>query len=61
MGITLLTLQRWIKKRKVKAPRLRVVRGRAVRLWARQDVARLQKVKKKIYGRVGRPRKKKKA
>jgi predicted site-specific integrase-resolvase len=61
VGITLLTLQRWIKKRKVKAPRLRVVRGRAMRLWVRQDVTRLREIKKKIYGRVGRPRKKKKA
>jgi hypothetical protein len=37
-------LQRWIAARKVGAPRLRIRRGRAVRLWTKRDVQRLRPV-----------------
>jgi predicted site-specific integrase-resolvase len=56
-GISLMTLQRWIAARKVKAPELIIRNGRAVRLWNRDDLARLREVKKAIY-RKGRGRKK---
>ena len=59
VGISLVTLQRWVSARKVKAPKLSVSRGRAVRLWAQGDLARLRRVKESIY-RKGRGRKKKK-
>lgn len=59
VGITRATLQAWIAKRKLKAPRTRLLKGRAVRLWARADVAALQRVKNKIYRQeMGRPKQK---
>ncbi len=61
LGIALMTLQRWIKARKVKAPRLTVRAGHAVRLWTQKDLARLRKVKEEIYHRGGGRKKKAKA
>ncbi|OFV95679.1 MAG: hypothetical protein A3H28_15475 [Acidobacteria bacterium RIFCSPLOWO2_02_FULL_61_28] len=58
VGISLMTLQRWIAAGKVKAPELQIRRGRAVRLWNENDLARLRRVKQAIYRR-GRGRKKK--
>ena len=55
--IALVTLQRWIADRKVRAPRLVVRHGRAVRLWTEKDMNQLRRVKKQVYGKVGRPRK----
>jgi predicted site-specific integrase-resolvase len=55
--IALVTLQRWIADRKVKAPRLAVRHGRAVRLWTERDMSQLRRIKKQVYGKVGRPRK----
>ncbi len=57
VGISLMTLQRWLAAGKVKGPKLRIRHGRAVRLWSRADLARLRKVKQAIYCR-GRGRKK---
>ena len=59
--IALVTLQRWIADRKLKAPRLVVRQGRAVRLWTQKDIIQLRQIKKQVYGKVGRPRKKTKA
>lgn len=57
VGIALVTLQRWIADRKLRAPRLAIRRGRAVRLWTGKDINQLRRVKKQVYGKVGRPRK----
>ena len=51
-----MTLQSWIKSRKLKAPATRLRNGRAVRLWTEEDIARLREVKDRIYLKgVGRP------
>jgi len=58
VGITRVTLQAWIAKRKLKVPRTRIVNGRAVRLWTDSDLAALRNAKKKIYMKgLGRPKK----
>jgi excisionase family DNA binding protein len=44
-GISLVTLQRWIRSGKVKAPRLRIIGGGKFRLWSKADVARIRKAK----------------
>jgi predicted site-specific integrase-resolvase len=56
-GISNMTLHRWIVAKRLKAPRLRIRNGRAVRLWASADLARLLKLKQRIYCK-GRGRKK---
>lgn len=56
VGITRVTLQRWIAAGKIRAPRARLRDGVGVRLWAEADVSRLRKVKALIY-RKGRGRK----
>jgi excisionase family DNA binding protein len=62
VGITRATLQAWIAKRKIKAPRTQLRDGHAVRLWTDSDVARLRQVKKQIYRKeMGRPPKEPKA
>jgi excisionase family DNA binding protein len=58
VGITRATLQSWISSGKVKAPKPRLRNGVGVRVWTQSDVARLGRVKEKIY-RKGRGRKKK--
>ena len=59
VGITRATLQAWIAKRKVKAPRTQLRDGRAVRLWTESDVSLLRQAKKRIYRKeMGRPPKK---
>jgi len=61
VGITRATLQAWIAKRKLKAPRTRLLSGHAVRLWTESDLATLRRAKEKIYMKeMGRPRKNKK-
>ena len=57
VGISLMTLQRWIANEDIRAPRLRIVNGRATRIWAASDLERLRLLKEKIYCR-GRGRKK---
>ena len=58
VGLSLITLQRWIAAGKVRAPKLRIRNGRAVRLWGQSDLERLRATKEAIYCR-GRGRKKK--
>jgi len=48
-GITRATLQDWIKKKKVAAPKLQRLGNVGARLWTASDVARLKAVKKEIY------------
>ncbi len=50
VGINRVTLQRWIARRKVKAPKPRLRNGVGVRLWTESDVARLRREKQKVYG-----------
>jgi len=57
VGISIMTLHRWIVAAKVKAPKLRIRNGRAVRLWSTADLAGLRKLKAQIYCK-GRGRKK---
>ena len=46
-GISLITLQRWIAGRKVKAPKLSNVGGVKVRLWSKADIARIRKARRR--------------
>ena len=57
VGISVMTLHRWIVAAKVRAPKLRIRNGRAVRLWGKADLAQLRKLKQQIYCK-GRGRKK---
>ena len=57
VGISMMTLHRWIVAGKVKAPKLRIRNGRAVRLWGQAALARLRSVKQATYCK-GRGRKK---
>jgi hypothetical protein len=57
VGISVMTLHRWVVGGRVKAPKLRIRNGRAVRLWASADLAKLRKLKQEIYCK-GRGRKK---
>jgi hypothetical protein len=50
VGISTMTLQRWLAMGKVKGPDLQIEHGRAVRLWTNADVAMLRKIKRTIYG-----------
>jgi len=56
-GIAVMTLHRWIVARKLEAPKLRIRNGRAVRLWSKADLNRLNRLKQEIYCK-GRGRKK---
>jgi len=56
-GIAVMTLHRWIVGNKLKAPKLSIRNGRAVRLWSKADLDRLRRLKQEIYCK-GRGRKK---
>jgi len=56
VGISLMTLQRWIADGDIRPPQLQIVNGRATRLWDSVDLKRLKELKEKIYCR-GRGRK----
>jgi excisionase family DNA binding protein len=56
VGISRATLQAWIASGQFKAPDVRLVQGKAVRLWNGDDLAKLSSVKTEIY-RKGRGRK----
>ena len=47
-GIAVMTLHRWVVAKRLKAPKLRIRHGRAVRLWGKADLARLRKLKQAI-------------
>jgi excisionase family DNA binding protein len=49
LGITRVTLQDWIKKGKIRPPKLVRVGRIKVRLWTAQDVRQLQALRKTIY------------
>jgi excisionase family DNA binding protein len=57
VGISVMTLHRWVAAKRLKAPKLRIRNGRAVRLWSKTDLNRLSKLKQEIYCK-GRGRKK---
>jgi len=59
VGISLMTLQRWIADEDIRPPRLQIVDGRATRLWGTGDLKGLKQLKEKIYC-CGRGRKKEK-
>ena len=56
-GIAVMTLHRWVVAKRLKAPKLRIRNGRAVRLWSKADLGRITKLKQEIHCR-GRGRKK---
>ena len=56
-GLSQMTLHRWVVAKKLKAPKLQIRNGRAVRLWSKADLARLSRLKQEIYCK-GRGRKK---
>lgn len=58
-GINRVTLQEWIRTGRIRGPKLVLRNGRAVRLWSKVDIEKLQDVKKQTYRR-GRGRKKSK-
>ena len=49
-GITRVTLQRWIRARKMEAPAPIIRNGRAVRLWSKADIERMKKLKESREG-----------
>ncbi len=57
VGLSVMTLHRWVVGKRLKAPKLRIRNGRAVRLWGSADLVRLRKLKQQIYCK-GRGRKK---
>jgi excisionase family DNA binding protein len=57
LGISLMTLQRYIAAKKIRPPRLKRVGGVVLRLWAASDVERVRK----RLPRIKNGRKKKKA
>jgi len=56
VGITRVTLQRWIVAGKIRAPQTQLVEGVGMRLWSEKDISRLRKAKIETY-RKGRGRK----
>lgn len=56
-GIAVMTLHRWVVAKRLKAPKLRIRKGRAVRLWSKEDLDRLRNVKELIYGKGKGPKK----
>ncbi len=59
VGIDRMTLQRWIRAGRIKAPKPVLRNGRGVRLWLASDMEQLRRTKEQTYRR-GRGRKKKK-
>lgn len=47
LGISLMTLQRYIAAKKITAPRLQIVGGIKLRLWAPRDIERVRRQMKK--------------
>jgi hypothetical protein len=44
------SLQEWIRLGKVIAPRVQLIKGKAVRVWNARDIKELRAVKSEIYG-----------
>jgi predicted site-specific integrase-resolvase len=60
VGVSTMTLQRWLVAGKVTGPRLRIRNGHTIRPWTVADLKRLRKVKRLIYGKGKGPRKRSK-
>ncbi len=58
VGVHKATLEKWLSKQKVRAPRTVQVGAKEYRLWTERDVERVRQYKEKFY-RKGRGRKKK--
>jgi len=58
IGVHLVTLEEWLRKGKVNAPKSVFVGAKKYRLWTDRDIDRVKKYKEKFY-RKGRGRKKK--
>lgn len=58
VGIHLSTLQRWIAERRISAPEATLIGAVGYRLWSKDDIERLKKVKESLYCK-GRGRRKK--
>lgn len=58
VGVHLATLEAWLSKNKVKAPRTVQVGAKNYRLWTDRDIERVRQYKARFY-RKGRGRKKK--
>lgn len=61
VGVTKVTVERWLAARKVPMPKLIQIGVRRFRLWSQADIERLQKYKAKFYmkGRGRKPKKRK--
>ena len=44
-------MQEWIRQKKIAAPAIQVVDGKATRIWTARDIEKLRAVKSKIYGK----------
>jgi hypothetical protein len=44
------TLQSWIASKKIVAPSVRLIKGKAVRVWNASDIKKLRAAKSAIYG-----------
>jgi predicted site-specific integrase-resolvase len=57
VGISTMTLQRWLAVGKVKGPKLHIRDGHTIRPWSKADLDRLREVKRLVYGKGKGPRK----
>jgi excisionase family DNA binding protein len=60
-GISFTTLNRWIAKGKIKAPKPTLIGAVGYRLWSAADIENLKAIKRAIYWKGGGRKKKKKA
>ncbi len=61
LGISLMTLQRYIAAGRIRAPKVRLVGSLAVRLWTDRDIERVRKQLTKIANGRRKKKKQKKA
>jgi predicted site-specific integrase-resolvase len=55
-GVSRATLQVWIKGEKIRAPKIRLIGGKAVRLWTKADIEKARKMKGTLKpGRKAKP------
>jgi hypothetical protein len=53
VGITRVTVQKWIRKKMIRAPKLTVFANITVRMWTAADVKRLRLAKEELLYRRG--------
>jgi DNA-binding transcriptional MerR regulator len=58
-GIPRATLQHWIKTRKITAPAVRLIGGRAVRMWTEAQTERIRQLKGTLKSGPKKPRQRK--